>query len=94
MKFTQELSTWYGSPLAVFEALVNFEIRVTNVLWGFFSTAFCRLYKNCYKTQAHNPIELKFSTLKRALNANPSTKFCTNLSNIHGVMTDYLCKKD
>ena len=38
------------------------------------------------------PIRLNIGTLKGLIKANLSTKFGRNPMNIHGVMTDYLCK--
>ena len=42
--------------------------------------------------QMRAPIGLKFGTLKELIKANLSTKFGWNPMNIHGVMTNYLCK--
>jgi len=42
-----------------------------------------------YKTQKHNPIALKFGTLKGMLRAHPDAKFGFNTMNGHEVIKNY-----
>ena len=42
--------------------------------------------------QTRTLIKLKFGIDKGLIKVNLSTKFSRNLMNIHGVMTNYLCK--
>ena len=47
---------------------------------------------NYSKTQMHAVIGLKFGTFTGLIKADLSTNFGRNPMNIHGFMTDYLCK--
>ena len=58
----------------------------------FSSSSFRTLRKIRHKTRMRTRIGLKFGTLKGLIKADLRTNFGRNPMNIHGVMTDYLCK--
>ena len=53
---------------------------------------FLHTLKNCYKTQTHIPIALKFGTHKGSPTTNPSIKVGANSVNGSEIMIDYLRK--
>ena len=64
------------------------------VVFFFLFFVFSHSVKNCYKTQTHNQITLKFGTHEGSPKANSRIKFGANLMNSSGVMTDYSRKQD
>ena len=96
-KFATELPASQGSLHSKFEGnrsshFHNTSCQSFDFFLHFFPFVFSNTSKNCYKTQTHTPIALKFGTQKASPKANPSIKFGATPMNGSGVMTDYLRK--
>ena len=97
-KFAREVPASEGSLHTKFEENHSSHFQDTSeqkfvLISSFFSSSsFRTLRKICHKTRMHAQIWLKVVTLKGRIKADLRTNFGRNLMNIHGVMTDYLCK--
>ena len=96
-KFATDVPASYGSLHTKIEENRYSHFRDTSeqnfVLISFsFSTSFRTFRKIHHKTRMRAPIGLHFGTLEGLIKADLSTNVGRNPMNIHGVMTDYVCK--
>ena len=80
-----------AKPLQAFLRYATSKIGLVSYFYfsSYFSSSFCTLYKNCYKTRTLHPIALKFGTQKGGIKVHLGTNFGYNTINRQGVISDY-----
>ena len=96
-KFATDVPASYGRLHTKFEENRYSHFRDTSeqnfvLISSFFSSSFRTFCKIHHKTRMRAPLWLKFGTLEGLIKVDLSTNVGSNPMNIHGVMTDYVCK--